>query len=214
MPGTSSIAPISLASIAIGFISFAFTLAIWLNAFWEAFGTLINAPYEVRDSLSPLRQGLYEEREYLKRLRKRQDSHSVKGKQLYYEGGPTKVINEAVKDLITAFKHYEEPFLVAPHDGREKDLEWSFNATQQQYQCDLWHRILWLRFKGGVERIAVLLQRMQTRRIAVEVTESRFMLANTQGMVRDCEDRIRDLEERLQRVGRGGRDDQSPPRWT
>jgi len=37
---------ISLASVVIGFISFSFTLAIWLHAFWDAFNTIGAAPGE------------------------------------------------------------------------------------------------------------------------------------------------------------------------
>lgn len=178
-----------------------------MHAFWDAFLTIASAPHQVQDSLSTIRQGLYEEREYLKRQRRQRDgsrnSQAPKSKTLYNEGGPTKVINEAVKDLIREFKRYEQPFLVTPHTGREKELEWSFDATQQYYNCDFPHRILWLRSKGGVSSIAVRLQRLQTRRIAVEVTESHFMLADMMGMVRDCENRLHAIEERLQmsRIG-------------
>jgi hypothetical protein len=113
------------------------------------------------------------------------------------------VINDAVKDLIREFKAYEHPFLNTPHTGREKELEWSFDATQQSYKCDLGHRILWLRVKGSVNTIAVRLQRVQTRRIAVEVTEAHFMMADMMGMVRGYEQRLRGIEERLQmsRIG-------------
>jgi hypothetical protein len=161
----------------------------------------------VRDVLSTLRQGLYEEREYLKRSRRNRESssnrHISKSNTLYFDGGPTKVINEAVKDLIREFKEYEYPFLDTPHTGREKELEWSFDATQRHYKCDLGHRILWLRVKNAVNTIAVRLQRVQTRRIAVEVTESHFMMADMMGMVRGYEQRLRAIEERLQmsRIG-------------
>jgi hypothetical protein len=197
-----ALAPISIASTTIGFISFAFTLAIWTHAFWDAFGTIGAAPQQVQDAFSTLRQGLYEEREYLKRKRRRESSKS-KSNSLYAEGGPTKVINDAVKDLIKEFKEFEAPFLITRHEGREKDLEWSFDATQRYYRCDLQHRLRWLRVKTGVTNIAVKLQWLQTRRIAVEVTEARFMLADTMGLVRDSEDRLAAIERRLQmsRVG-------------
>ena len=207
----AALSTISLVSIVIGFISFSFTLAIWLHAFWDAFLTIGSAPYQVRDSLSTLRQGLYEEREYLKRQRRQRDGsrHSAtakaraKMKTLYDEGGPTKVINDAVKDLIREFKRYEYPFLVTSHRGREKELEWSFDATQQSYNCDLWHRIRWLRTKGGINSIGLRLARLQTRRIAVEVTEGHFMMADMMGMVREYEHRLSAIEERLQmsRIG-------------
>lgn len=165
----------------------------------------------VQDTFSTLRQGLYEEREYLKRTRR---SHSTSNHHsqshsktpLYSSGGPTRIINDAVKDLIHEFKSYEAPFLEAPpiHRGREeKELEWSFDAAQRYYKCDLAHRVLWLRVKGKVESIAVRLQRVQTRRIAVEVTESHFVVKDTMGLVRGYGERLRAIEERLQmsRIG-------------
>lgn len=57
---------------------------------------------------------------------------------------------------------------------------------------------MWLRVKGHVNTIAVRLQRMQTRRIAVEVTENHLMVADLMGMVRGYEGRLRGIEERLQ----------------
>ncbi|PMD54180.1 uncharacterized protein K444DRAFT_540598 [Hyaloscypha bicolor E] len=196
---------ISIASIVIGFISFSFTLAIWLHAFWDAFLTLGSAPNQIQDALSVLRQGLYEEREHLKRKRRRGegDHPGSKLKSLYYEGGPTRVINDAVKDLIKEFKNYERPFLVTPHEGREKELEWSFDATQQYYKSDFWHRLLWLRARGHIYNIANRLEKAQIRRIAQETTETQFMLRDTMGMVREYENRLRAIEERLQmsRIG-------------
>ncbi len=114
-----------------------------------------------------------------------------------------RVINDAVKDLIRDFKEYERPFLTTPHEGREKDLEWSFDATQQSYRCDFGHRLLWLRSKGGVNTIAEKLQRIQTRRIAVEVTETRFLMGDVMSLVRDCDESLRAVEQRLQmpRIG-------------
>ncbi|TVY52597.1 hypothetical protein LSUE1_G010162, partial [Lachnellula suecica] len=175
---STQLAPISYASSVVGFVSFSLTVLIWLHAFWDGFLTLLSAPHEIPDAFSTLRQGLYEEREYLKRIRRRREgpTHTPSHKSLYYEGGPTKVMSNALKDLIGDFKQYEAPFLVTPHNGREKELEWSFDATQQAYRCDLFHRVRWLRSKGGVQSIAEKLQRMQTRRIAVEVTEARWMI--------------------------------------
>lgn len=195
---------ISLALIIIGFISFSFTLAIWIHAFWESFVTIGQAPNRLQDALSTLRQALYEEREYLKRKRRIGEGRiGPKVKALYSEGGPTKVINDAVKDLIKDFKRYERPFLYSPHEGREKELEWSFDATQQHYNSDFAHRGLWLRSKSGIASIAEKLQKIQTRRIAVEVTETRFMLSDMMGIVREYGHRLHAIEERLQmsRIG-------------
>jgi hypothetical protein len=187
--------PLSLASTIIGFVSFTFTLLIWLQASWHAFLTLGSAPTQVRDSFSTLRQGLYEEREYLRWKRKQRGGHS---KGLYYEGGPARIMNDAVKDLIRNFKRLEHPFLATPHSGTEKDLEWSFDATQHQYNCDLAHRILWLRVKGDVDSIAVRLQRIQTRRIESMVEDQLHMMTDMMGMVRGCEHRLGEIEQRLQ----------------
>jgi hypothetical protein len=108
-----------------------------------------------------------------------------------------------VKDLIKEFKYLEKPFLVTPHDGREKELEWSFDATQQYYKCDFWHRVRWLSTKGHIYNIANRLEKAQVRRIALETTETQFMLRDTMGMVREYENRLRAIEERLQmsRIG-------------
>ena len=173
-----------------------------MNAFWDAFETVGAAPHQLQDAFSTLRQGLYEEREYLKRKRRRESSKS-KANSLYLEGGPTRVINDAVKDLIKEFKGYEAPFLVTRHEGVEKDLEWSFDATQRYYLSDFRHRLRWLRIKRKVTDIAVKLQWLQTRRIAVEVTEAHFMMADMMGLVRDSEDRLTAIEGRLQmsRIG-------------
>lgn len=70
------------------------------------------------------------------------------------------VINDAVKDLRYDFKRYEFSFLETHHTGREKALDWSFDATQQQYRCDFYHRLLWLRSKEGIESIAEKLQKV------------------------------------------------------
>jgi hypothetical protein len=109
-------------------------------------------------------------------------------------------MTDAIKDLIAEFKDYERPFLVSPHTGTEKELEWSFDATQQYYKCDLIHRLIWLRRKGGVESIGVRLMKIQTRRIAVEVTEAHFMLSDAVGLVREMDGRVRRAEDRIGRI--------------
>jgi len=124
-------------------------------------------------------------------------------KTLYYEGGPERVISDALKDLIRSFKEYEQPFLVTPHTGREKELEWSFDATQHHYVVDFPRRVLWLRVKGRINDIADKLQRMQVRRTAVEVTEMHFMFSDMMGMIREYDHRLGAIEQRLQmsRIG-------------
>lgn len=199
---------ISVASVIIGFISFGLTLAIWLNSFWQAFLTVAHAHSQIQDELSVLRQRLYEEAEYLRRIRHRQrrprrDSHRARS-DVYGDSGPVRVMSEAVKDLMRDFKRYEHPFLVIPgrtnEDRGEKDLEWSFDATRQSYQCDLPRRLIWLRFRGGVTGISTRLEHIQTHRAAVESTECRLMIMDTMSLVRDCEDRLVDMDDRLRAI--------------
>lgn len=82
-------------------------------------------------------------------------------------------------------------------------MEWSFDCTQQHYNSDFAHRVLWLRSKGDIESIAEKLNKIQTRRIAVEVTEARFILSDMMGLVRGYGYRIQAIEEMLQmsRIG-------------
>lgn len=109
-------------------------------------------------------------------------------------------MTDAVKDLIAEFKGLERPFLVSPHTGTEKELEWSYDATQQYYRCDFIHRLIWLRSKGGVEDIGVRLGKIQTRRIAVEVTEAHFMLSDAMGLIREMDGKVRKAEDRIARI--------------
>lgn len=64
-------APLSLISASIGFVSFAFTLGTFLKVFWTNLGTFGNAPQEINDILSSLKQGLLEQRRHLRRTRRR-----------------------------------------------------------------------------------------------------------------------------------------------
>ncbi|PSN67290.1 hypothetical protein BS50DRAFT_465539, partial [Corynespora cassiicola Philippines] len=67
----TTLAPISLASTLIGFISFAFTLATFFNVFWSSLRTIHGAPSQINDYLSTLKQGLLQERRHLRRVRRR-----------------------------------------------------------------------------------------------------------------------------------------------
>ncbi|KAI9731104.1 MAG: hypothetical protein M1818_007962 [Claussenomyces sp. TS43310] len=196
----AALAPISLASTIIGFISFALTVLIWLHSFWSWYETVVSAPAQIRDQLATLRQSLYEEREHVRRIRRRKlGGYEKRGSSdaIYFDGGPVKVIGDAVRDLIHDFKRLERPFLIPPHGGREKDLEWSFNATQGYYRCDFGHRFKWLQNKSGVVNVAQRLQALQVRRIAVEVTENHVMVAQAVSMIRGSDERLSAIEERL-----------------
>ncbi|KAF2707252.1 hypothetical protein K504DRAFT_458692 [Pleomassaria siparia CBS 279.74] len=88
----SVIAPLSAVSVAIGFISFAFTLATFVRVFWDALLALYSAPSEIMDYLSNLKQGLLEERRHLRRVKRRmksrrRDSRDGRGRSSSEPGG-------------------------------------------------------------------------------------------------------------------------------
>ncbi|KAI9661183.1 MAG: hypothetical protein M1821_009510 [Bathelium mastoideum] len=107
----SSLAPVSLASTIIGFISFAFTVATAFRVFWGNIKTVQAAPTEVPDFLGNLKQALYEERAHLKAVRK-----TSRNLEIYDEGG-FKVLADTIKHLIRDFKQLERPFLVSDQDA-------------------------------------------------------------------------------------------------
>jgi len=124
----SGLPPISIASITIGFISFAITIATFLSVFWSNLSTLRSAPTEIDDYLGNLKQGLFEERWHLRRVRKRRkrntsSSGTVDEKsrsEVVKENNDdlaVRVSSETLKHMIHEFKDLERPFL------RPQDLE-------------------------------------------------------------------------------------------
>jgi len=63
-----------MTSTVIGLISFAFTIATFVNVFWSSVQTIRAAPSEIGDYLSSLKQGLLEERRHLRKVGKRMRS--------------------------------------------------------------------------------------------------------------------------------------------
>ncbi len=116
------IAPLSYASIVVGFISFAFTFFTFVRVFWETILTLWSAPKELERVVDNLRLELHEERAYLKSMIRRSKSRS-RGRKLHAELGPLRLLNDSVRDLMNDFKKLEEPFLSEPADVKEKDVE-------------------------------------------------------------------------------------------
>ena len=66
----STLAPVSLASTIIGFISFAFTVGTATRVFWTEISTWSAAPSGIDDALTNLKQSLLEERYHIKRARR------------------------------------------------------------------------------------------------------------------------------------------------
>lgn len=111
----ASLAPISLASTLIGFISFAFTLATFLRVFWENVITLFGAKNEAHALLTTLRQELYEERMSLRALRRHQRARGSHSKDVF--SGPEldevtiRTMQDTVRHMWKKFKIIEKPFL-------------------------------------------------------------------------------------------------------
>jgi len=118
----SSLAPISLASIIIGFISFGFTLATFLRVFWTNIMTIFSAADEAPDILTTLRQELYEERNSLRALRRHLRSRGGQHARDVFSGPELdevviRTLQKSIKDLCRKFKGIERPFLAE----REKE---------------------------------------------------------------------------------------------
>lgn len=83
-------------------------------------------------------------------------------------------------------------------DSSERELEWSYDAEQKYYSCSLYNRILWVfHTKAEIKLISYKLSIIQTRRIAIEVTDNSRMARELIGLLRSCEMRLAVIEDRL-----------------
>ena len=131
-----NLAPLSYASIIVGFTSFAFTFFTFVRVFWETILTLWLAPKELERVLDNLRLELHEEQAYLKSMIRRSKSRS-RGRKLHAELGALRLLNHSVRDLMNDFKKLEEPFLSEPADEKEKDVERSeVSMVPRDPSCD------------------------------------------------------------------------------
>jgi len=115
----TALSPLSLLSILIGFISFAFTVATFLRVLWANFMTLGEAQHEVHSYLTNLRTELLEEQASLKvmkrncrrhhRMLERGDGRVDSGAEL--DEVTLKTMSDSVRQLIKRFKGIERPFL-------------------------------------------------------------------------------------------------------
>ncbi|KAK0917025.1 hypothetical protein LTR02_000355 [Friedmanniomyces endolithicus] len=120
----TALSPLSLLSILIGFISFAFPVATFLRVLWANFMTLGEAQHEVHSYLTNLRTELLEEQASLKVMKKNCRRHH----RLLERGGggggggrvdsgveldevTLKTMSDSVRQLIKRFKGIERPFL-------------------------------------------------------------------------------------------------------
>ena len=174
---SSGLPPLSLGSIIIGFISFAFTFLTPIRVFWDAIITIFAAPTEARDLFDNLRQELYELRESLKKSRKKHKGEKEESKETREDRSPLRVLQDTVKHLTRDFKTLERPFLQRswePFEEDDCDSAWTYYAvyTAKIEYChmDLSHRITWLRSRSKVIDIANRVNGIQIRRTAHEPT--------------------------------------------
>ena len=173
----AGLAPISLGSSIVGFISFAFTFLTLIRVFWDAIITIFSAPTEARDILDNLRQELYELREALKHARKKHKGEKDEWKEAGADRTPLRVLQDTVKHMSRDFRILERPFLQKsrqPIEEDECDSAWThyavYTAKIDYCNMDLSHRIIWLRTRSKIMVIGDRVNRIQVRRIAHELT--------------------------------------------
>jgi hypothetical protein len=148
----TAISPLSMTSTIIGLVSFAFTIATFVNVFWSSLQTIRAAPSEIRDYLSNLKQELLEERRHLRKVGRRMKSdrrgrsgsdpgggkrrHS--GGRAYFERDEQaersrgerdnlRLLRTTVRDMIRTFRALEYPFL-KPEFQNTDSAHWSTNT--------------------------------------------------------------------------------------
>lgn len=171
----AALASISVASIIIGFISFAFTLGTFFRVFWQEFQGFWSAPKQAHLVLSNIRQTLYEEKQQLRREKRhhRSDSRSMSRKRAEEDDGRLKLLRVTMRNVVREFKRLEKPFLADPDQDTGIELDYSSGDFSPRYcTVDVRHRLTWLRTKGNILSLSETLQRLQTRRIARDVNEA------------------------------------------
>ncbi|EKG18490.1 hypothetical protein MPH_04292 [Macrophomina phaseolina MS6] len=231
---TSDLSPISFVSTIFGFIGFAITIATFLRVTWENIQTFLGAATQISDLLGNLKQGLYEERAHLRKVRRWQrrrgsfqggprsgpdaDKHEkwfghgyLDMKDMHDDDQSTRVLREAIRNMIRDFRYLEQPFLRDDVESRYRDPHvrngegYAPSDDEEYYKTEyrttgIRERWLWLNRKGSVVDMMAQLSRLETRRIAKEVGEACLIV---RGMERDfqvMDDRIWNLEQRMTRV--------------
>jgi len=125
----TELSPLSLVSILIGFISFAFTLGTFLKVVWINLETLGEAPHEVHSYLTNLRTEILEERANLKVMRKNNRRHHrliEKGSRgvrvdtgVELDEVTLKTMSDTIRHLCRKFRDIEKPFLEEGEAGIE-----------------------------------------------------------------------------------------------
>lgn len=123
----STLAPISLASSIIGFVSFAFTLATFFKVVWINLETLSEPAHEVHTYLNILREELLEERASLRGLKKVSKKKARPSKRvppelrdllaLELDEVSLKTMQDNIRHLIRQFEQLESHYLEGHEEG-------------------------------------------------------------------------------------------------
>ena len=212
---SSGLPSISYASSIVGFTSFAFTFFTFVRVFWEAILTLWSASKDMPNILDNLRTELHGERAYFKYLLRRQSSRQRKSSSggghnggpwgppgsgvPHADLGPLRLLNDTVKDILHEFRRLEAPFLNSPSSwDKEKDVERSSESMRGDYApMTLNRRWIWMRRKEDFINMSQVVTRIQTRRIATDVSNGLWKIHAVERQMRDIDDRLWDLEENL-----------------
>ena len=178
-------------------LSFCFTFFTLLRVLWSSLETFAHAGTEIHLVLSNLKSALFEERELTRRAaheahrvhgsrRLRHQPRSSNGRRgeeadtaWIIDARAARVFADTVKEICRQFKEIEAPFLRADVDrgkgsehfngGREYGIA-EFGGFQGDYcAISFYHRFLWLRRKGKCIDLLTALERLQTRRIGLQV---------------------------------------------
>lgn len=139
----STLAPISLASTIIGFISFAFTVTTWLRVFWENLHTLFEAESEIHGYLSNLRIEIWEEKASLRQLRRHNKDYGHSGRKgkarvhLRLDDVTIRSMQDIVRHLTRRFKKLEAPFLEEnTATGRRRPTSYPYARESGSWEDD------------------------------------------------------------------------------
>lgn len=170
----AGLAPISYASIIVGFTSFAFTFFTFLRVFWESIQTMWSAPKEILQLLGNLRTELYGERAYFKNAIKQARSKNKNSTREPMDVTPFSILNDSIKSMMRDFRSLEAPFLESESGSEDMDIEKSGKVSlRPNYaRMDFRRRFLWLHTKQDFLDMANQVTRIQARRIAYETSNT------------------------------------------
>ncbi|KAI5254089.1 hypothetical protein E4T42_02627 [Aureobasidium subglaciale] len=200
----STLAPLSLASTIIGFVSFSFTIATLLRVFWGNITTVTHAHDEIHDYLSNLRVQLYEERESLRNLRRHNKDW---GKRRRSEGLPLprlddltiRSMQDTLRHLTRRFKTLERAFLDQESAYGRRRYRKSLSPNPRD-TLDSEKGLCSKETESDALAIMEAVSRLQTRRTARQVGEIAVALYEYGDTVKDLHDGLHEVEARFCKI--------------